>query len=119
MKTRKSVLVIVSLFFVAAIIVILVFSKGKETPDGIREPAVRQVEIESSEPEEEADAGFLVKLSDGRVILYRELEGSLVEIEGIEIDTEYYPIEDIRALTEGISVSSEGDGYALLENFAS
>lgn len=73
---------------------------------------------ETSSPSPYPDTpGFLVRLDQQTLTLY-DLSGSEPNvIKTVNIDTSYYPLEDIQSLNKGILAYSKESGFEILENF--
>ncbi len=62
-------------------------------------------------------AGYLVRLENKTLTLYELSESEPSVIKTVNIDTSYYPFDDIQELNKGIFAYSKEGGYEILENF--
>ncbi len=62
-------------------------------------------------------ATFLVRLESSTLTLYDTRDEEPFVIKSININTSYYPPEDISALNAGIGAYSKEEGFEILENF--
>lgn len=112
MKTSKYAIIFVSC--VAAVAVgVMMFYAGNVDDEKGNNQVLRLEENIEAEPQEE----YLLTIEDERVIMYLISGDEKSEIYSVKIDEEYYPIEDIKALREGIVAYTVEEGYEIMENF--
>ena len=117
MNINGKMLIFVGLVAAVATGAMVYFSGDvKEKPQG-RQVYMREENIKEQEVEEPKES-YQVSLVDGDVVLHSIKNGEKTEVERISIDVNYYPDEDIKALTEGITAYNVEEGYRILENFA-
>ena len=114
---NKKMLIFVS--FVAAVTtgVMIFYAKTDEEIKDNKEATVREENIEYVLPTE-TPVSYAVCLEGDTVTLYLVDDGKRTKIDSVEIDRNYYPSEDIKALSEGITAYNIEEGFKILENFA-
>ncbi len=75
------------------------------------------IEDSPSPSPDEAFFNFLVRLENNTLTLYEINEEEYYVIKSLNIDTSYYPYEDIQELNKGIPAYSKERGFEILENF--
>ena len=116
MNINGKMLVFVGLVAMVTTGAMVYFSQEEKPKEKGRQVYVREDDVKE-QAEDEAES-YQVLLVDGDVILYRIENGEKNEVERVGIDKDYYPDEDIRELTEGITAYNVEEGYQILENFA-
>lgn len=112
MKASKYAIIFVACVAVIAVGFMMFYSekdKGEEKSDRV----LHFEENIEAEPQEE----YILTLQEGKVVMYLVSGEQKREIYSIEIDEEYYPPEDMKALKEGISAYTVEEGYEIMENF--
>ncbi|MBO5059884.1 MAG: hypothetical protein J6C82_03110 [Clostridia bacterium] len=98
----------------------------KNNSDEMRESRGQQEVISREENIEESPmptalseptATYCVRLEDKTLTLYEISKDEYNVIKAINIDTSYYPPDDIMELNRGITAYSKESGYEILENF--
>ena len=112
MKTSKYAIIFVSCVAAVAVGVMMFYSQG-EGDEKNNDQVLHFEENIEAEPQEE----YLLTIEDERVIMYLISGDEKSEIYSVKIDDEYYPIEDIKALREGIVAYTVEEGYEIMENF--
>ena len=114
MGVNKKMLIFVSV--VASVTTgIMLYYAGEQEEVKDEQVLVRERNIEKHE--DEVRESYIVCLEGNYVVLYRLKNDEKTPVDKTEIDTEYYPGEDIKALSEGISAYTIEEGYKILENF--
>ena len=117
MNINGKMLIFVGLVAAVATGAMVYFSGDvQEKPQG-RQVYMREENIKEQEVEEPKES-YQVSLVDGDVVLHSIKNGEKTEVERISIDVNYYPDEDIKELTKGITAYNVEEGYRILENFA-
>lgn len=117
MNVNGKMLVFVGLVAAITTGAMVYFSDNKEEKHQGRQVYMRETDIKEQEDDAEKEF-YQVLLVDGDVILYCIKNGEKTEVERISIDVDYYPDEDIKELSEGITAYNVEEGYSILENFA-
>ena len=84
----------------------------------------RQVMSDKSDVEKDATSAllppasiYIMRLSGETLTLYEISGGEETPVTAINVDTSYYPPEDIKELNKGILAYSKEDGFSKLENY--
>lgn len=84
----------------------------------------RQVMSDKSDVEEDTTSAllppasiYIMRLSGETLTLYEISGGEENPVTAINVDTSYYPPEDIKELNKGILAYSKEDGFSKLENY--
>ena len=86
---------------------------------GQQQVLLREIHIESSPSPSPSPPAFtfLVRLDNSTLTLFEVSEQGYNAIKSLDIDTSYYPYEDIQELIKGIPAYSKERGFEILENF--
>jgi len=117
MDINKKMMIFVSCVGLVATGVMLFYAGEREEVKEDKQVYVREENVEDTARGEE-HVFFEILLKDSTVTLFRIENGIRTQLDSLEIDINYYPDEDIRALTEGITAYNIEEGYKILENFA-
>lgn len=121
---KKLRLIMLASAFFATFALIVSCSKNSG-PDNNDEPNDRrEVMSDKSDVEKEADSAllppapiYIMRLAGETLTLY-EISGSEENpVTAVNVDTSYYPPEDIKELNKGVIAYSKEDGFLKLENF--
>ena len=62
-------------------------------------------------------ATYIMRLEDTTLTLYEIADGKENAVAIVNIDTSYYPSDDIKELNKGVVAYSKEEGFARLENY--
>ena len=102
----------------------LIISCSKDPKDPEPLDGRQEVMSDKSDVEKDIDTArlppapiYIMRLSGETLTLY-EISGSEeTAVTAVNVDTSYYPPEDIKELNKGIVAYSKEDGFSKLENF--
>lgn len=84
----------------------------------------REVMSDKGDVEKESDTAllppastYIMRLNGEILTLYEISGGEETPVTAIDVDTSYYPPEDIKELNKGIIAYSKEDGFSKLENY--
>ena len=117
MNTSKKMLFFVSVVAVVTAGLMLYYSEDNKESKDEQQVIIHEENIAKSPADDDAPE-YVVCLEDSTVILYSITDGIRTQIDSVEIDTSYYPGEDIKSLTSGIPAYNIDEGFRILENFA-
>ena len=120
MKKMRFVMMAYAVFATFALIISC--SKNSE-PDSDTDGR-REVMSDKSDVEKDATSDllppasiYIMRLSGETLTLYEISGGEETPVTAINVDTSYYPPEDIKELNKGILAYSKEDGFSKLENY--
>lgn len=120
MKKMRFVMMASAVFATFALIISC--SKNSE-PDSDTDGR-REVMSDKSDVEKDATSDllppasiYIMRLSGETLTLYEISGGEETPVTAINVDTSYYPPEDIKELNKGILAYSKEDGFSKLENY--
>jgi len=91
---------------------------NSDTVDDKRQVMSGQNDVEKDEETVKIpEYTHIMRLENSTLTLYEMVDGNEVALSSINIDTSYYPPEDIKELNQGIVAYSKEEGFSRLENF--
>lgn len=92
-------------------------SEKFEEKNGRRQVLSDKKDVIDTTPEPTANP-YIMRLENQTLTLYEIIDGEENAVRAINIDTSYYPPEDIKELNEGILAYSKEEGFLRMENFS-
>lgn len=111
------------LLFSATLAVALSCAKNNDRDNSDKTDDKRQVMSGQNDVEKDENTEFtpeythIMRLEDNTITLYEVVDGNEVALSSVNIDTSYYPPEDIKELNKGVVAYSKEEGFLRLENF--
>jgi len=122
MKKLRFIMLASAVFATFALVISCSKSQDPEKNDDI--DSRREVMSDKSDVEKDMDTAllppatiYIMRLSGETLTLYEICGGEENPVTAINIDTSYYPPEDIKELNKGILAYSKEEGFSKLENF--
>ncbi len=123
MKKLRFIMLASAVF--ATFTLIISCSKNSKPEDNGELDGRREVMSDKSDVEKDTATAllppapiYIMRLSGETLTLYEISGGEEKPVTTIDVDTSYYPPEDIKELNKGIVAYSKEDGFSKLENFS-
>lgn len=91
--------------------------RDKKQPEQGSQVSINENNVEAEPTEVPEETYYDVRLENNTLCLYEVRQRGRTLIKSVNIDTSYYPDEDIEELKSGISAYSKESGFEILENF--